>query len=368
MPLALQVARPVPIQLLDASPGKSKPIDPDMPRAPPRRARPRRLRLGRRGRRRRREGNRDQGGCGLRRLATVRPSAGADALPADRRAAAGPAAEAGVVDQHARADRVPAGDPRRGRLRDQQVRQRESDPAQRSQGALGNPDPAQRQRQTQFRHRAGLPPGPPLRSLPRRPPRRRRRRDRPQGLGAQARRPPRILPLGRRRHALPRHRHHRPAGAADHGWQHPLELQRARRDQSQPQLPRRPRLLRRLRELDVRARRRQRQADLADQHEQGRALRPRRLLLLPRDRLRQGLRRPRRRHRLRLRRKDRQGRAGPSTPAARSTAPPPSPRSPGPSRPSTSAPKTGASTRSTPPPARSPGATTSAARSPVPRW
>ena len=45
-----------------------------------------------------------------------------------------------------------------------------------------------------------------------------------------------------------------------------------------------------------------RQAGLADQHEQGRALRQGRLLLLARDRLRQRLRGPRRRHRLRLRR------------------------------------------------------------------
>src|SRR4051794_28097509 len=73
----------------------------------------------------------------LRRLADVRAGAGADALSAGREACPRSAAEAGLVDQYARADRVPAGDPWRGRLRDQQVREWEGGAAAGSEGLVG---------------------------------------------------------------------------------------------------------------------------------------------------------------------------------------------------------------------------------------
>ena len=283
-------------------------------------------------------------------------------LPAER-AGARPAAEAGLVDQHPRADRVPAGDRRRRRLHDQQVRQRQSDPPQRPQGPLGTELRPEEPRQADRRHRAGLLPGARLRRLPRRllsspaTPRPARgsgrdnctptsnpRRCRSTATSTSAPTPPRSSPStpsdGQTVWTFNSPGAIKASPSYDAGHIFVADYQSS---------------MFALNADD-------RQAGLAHQHQQGGAVRQGRLLLLARDRLRPRLRRPRRRHRLRLRREDRQGRVGLPDRRRRSTARPPSPRSPAPRRPSTSAPKTAASTPSTRAPARSAGPTTSAAR------
>ena len=119
---------------------------------------------------------------------------------------------------------------------------------QRPQDPLGTRHQPEGRRQTDRRDRAGLPPGQGLLRLRRRQPGRGRRQERQAGLEAQARRPPRILADGGRRHALPRHRQDQRRRGARRRRQGPLAVQLAGGDQGQPQLPRRPRLRRRLRE------------------------------------------------------------------------------------------------------------------------
>ena len=150
--------------------------------------------------------------------------------------------------------------------------------------------------------------------------------------------------------------------------QGPLAVQLTRRDQSEPELPRRPGLRRRLPGARC----------SASTPTSGKLLwrtntskvppfGDGRLLLLTGRRLRPRLRGARRRHRLRLRRKDRQGRLVLSRPTTSSTARPRSPTSPAPRPASTSAATTSTSTRSTHAAAGSAGATTSAGRCREPR-
>ena len=301
----------------------------------------------------------------LRRLARVRAGAGADPLPAGTQAGARPAAGAGLVDQHPRPDRVPAGDRPRRRLRRQQVRQRESGAAERSQDPLGTSHRPERPRQADRRHGPGLPRRPRLLRLPRRQPGRGRRQDRQDGLGAQPPLPPRILADGRRRRDLSRHRHHRRRRPARHRRQAALALQLAGGDQSQPELPRRAHLRRRLRGLDVRARRRPAAS------RSGAPTRPRSrpsaaAASSPRRPSTSATSTPPATTAPSSPSTKRPARSpGPSRPATTSTARPRSPASPAPRRASTSAPKTAASSPSTPAAASAAGTTTSAARSPA---
>ena len=260
-----------------------------------------------------------------------------------------PAAARSVVDQHPRADRVPAGGRRRRRLRRQQVRQRASGPPATTARSLWERqrDP-KNERQADRRHRARLPRGRRLRRLPRRRTGRGRREDREdrmwkRNLHAHLESSPLAvdgtLYLGTTRRTSSRcapptarcsGRFNSPGAIKASPSYHDGRVFVADYEGSM-----------------FCARRRYRQAALAHQHDQGGAVRQGRLLLLAGDRLRPRLRGPRRRHRLRLRRTRPAGSTGPSRPTTSSTARPPSPRSRARRRPSTSAPTTSTSTRST---------------------
>ena len=256
-----------------------------------------------------------------------------------------PAVEGGLVDQHACADRVPAGDPRRGRLPDQQVRQRQSGAAEGQQGALGTERPPQRQRGNRTTSPRPSTARQGLRRLPRRRPRRRRREDRQGGLARK----------------LDAHLESSPLAvdgtlyigtdttkvlALDASDGKTLAVQRPRRDQSQPQLSRGQDLRRRLPErmfalnaksgkpsgAPTRARsRRTAEAASSPRPRSPSATSTRPATTAPSSPSTRGPARS----------------PGPSRPAPRSTARPPWPRCPAPRRPSTSAPKTAASSPST---------------------
>ena len=185
----------------------------------------------------------------LRRLAAVRAGAGADALPADRKPRARPAAaQAWSINTHALIEFPPAiaggvayvvnkyGNVQGGA-------------AAGPQGSLEAAYRAERQRDKPTDVTApGLLQRPGLRRLPRRRTCRRSTRRPGRPTGAQPPRPPRILAAGGRRDALHRHRQERAAWRCDAADGKPrVALRRSGGDQSEPELPRRPDLRRRLR-------------------------------------------------------------------------------------------------------------------------
>ena len=228
------------------------------------------------------------------------------------------------------ADRVPARDPR-GRLRRQQVRQRAGGAAAGPQGRSGtSASRAQRQGPADRRDRAGLRAGRGLRRLRERAPGRARRQPRRIAGSAELHAHLESSPLVIGGHALHRHRQDRPDRARRRRRQDPLAVQRARRRSR----PAPATTTGRVYVADYRGAMFALDAD--DGKRSGgptRAIAARRRAAASTPRRRSPSASvyagPRRRHRLRLRRADRQGTPGPSRPATASTARPRSREVPG---------------------------------------